>query len=100
MPTYIGLVTTHDANMSTGDLVDIGKSARAWTNNHGGRILSLYWPDEWESKVIITFEGRGKEQAKSCFNDLEKQHGVTIASFRALTQGEKEHEQKGMLWTS
>lgn len=100
MPTYIGLVTTHGANMSKEGLIDIGKSARAWTNNHGGRILSLYWPAEWDSEVIITFEGRGKEQAKLCFNDLEKQHGVTITSFRALTQGEKEHEQKGILWTS
>ena len=49
---------------------------------------------------MITFEGRGKEQAENCFRDLENEHGVKILSFRALTQGEKEHEQKGILWNS
>ncbi len=100
MPTYIGLVTTTSSENSAEGLIEIGKSARAWTSNHGGRILSLYWPQGWQSQIMITFEGRGKEQAENCFRDLENEHGVKILSFRALTQGEKEHEQKGILWNS
>ena len=96
----MGLVKNTKPENSAEHLIEIGKTARAWTTNNGGRILSLYWPQDWENQIIITFEGRGKEQAETCFHDLEKEHGVEIVAFRALTQGEKEHEQRGILWNS
>jgi uncharacterized protein with GYD domain len=90
MPTYVGQVKYKESRKRSGSKeLEVGRAARALTDTHGGRILSIYWM-EGAPNMLVTFEGRNEAQAIKVFRDLETQQKVSIQIVRALTEGEKE----------
>ena len=90
MPTFIGQLKFKGPSKPSGKTqLGVARSARALTDVHGGRILSIYWT-EGEVDILVTVEGRNEDQATTIFRELEDQEKVDIRIVRALTEGEKE----------
>ena len=91
MPTYIGKVQFNgNSGMSSDDQLAMGRLVRSLVDIHGGRILSIYWIEDSDADMLITFEGRNKNQAVTVFEDLEARGNVRISVILALTEGEKQ----------
>tara|TARA_B100000749_G_scaffold246428_1_gene209329 strand:- start:87 stop:383 length:297 start_codon:yes stop_codon:yes gene_type:complete len=90
VPTFIGQLRFKGPSKPSGKAeLGVARSARALTDVHGGRILSIYWT-EGEVDILVTVEGKNEDQATTIFRELEDQEKVDIRIIRALTEGEKE----------
>ena len=94
MASFVGLVDLSGADVSGEEQLRIAKSARAWTDLHGGRGLSAYWT-EGNPDLILVFESLDADEASQLAKDLENEHNLSIKMTRALTQGEKERANDG-----
>ena len=94
MASFVGLVNLSGDNVSGEDQLRIAKSARAWTDLNGGRVLSAYWT-EGDPDIVLVFESLDADEAARLGKYLEHEHNASIRMTRALTQGEKERANDG-----